>query len=76
MAETPSVVTHPQQGQQQGGQKAPGQQAGQCAATAQQVLYPCPGAIVGQWRHARRQAHDVVDVHGPDGRRPQTLLEV
>ena len=75
MAETPSVGTHPQQGQQQGGQKAPGQQAGQCAA-AQQVLYPGPGAIVGQWRHARRQAHDVVDVHGPDGGRPQTLLEV
>ena len=66
----------PQQGQQQAGQKAPEHQAGRCVAAVQQVLYPRPGPVVGQWSHARRGAHEVVDVHGPDGRRPQALLEV
>ena len=70
------MAAHPQQGKQQGGKKAPEERAWQGAGAAQQALYPRPGAVVGQGGHARRRAHEVVDVHGPDGPRLQPLLEV
>lgn len=72
-----------------GSQQPEEQEQSQCQHTAapcaewhadsrvlQHALHPGPGAIVWLWLHSCQAAHDVVNIHGSDGRRTVVGSEI